>query len=122
MNIIMHLSTTDLYFNCDELIKEANLLYNIVKDKKLHQDDKHYINRMNKYINTYKNFKEINKTIYNRFKEFIDNQKSYFKILLYLDCSSFECAIVSPILSFLYLLDLFSFMHRSNSFLRKLRL
>jgi hypothetical protein len=58
-NIIMQLLTADLYINCDELMKEANILYNIVKDKDLHHDDKHYINSMNKYINTYKNFKVI---------------------------------------------------------------
>jgi hypothetical protein len=41
MNIIMHLLTSDLDINCDELIKEANILYNIIKDKE--------------YINTCKN-------------------------------------------------------------------
>ena len=54
-----HREGASLYVNCDELIKEANILYNIVKDKELHKDDKHYINSMNKYINTYKNFREI---------------------------------------------------------------
>ena len=44
----MQLLTRDIYINCDELIKEANILYNIVKDKDLHQDDKHYINSMNR--------------------------------------------------------------------------
>lgn len=69
----MQLLTTDLYVNCDELIKEANILYNIVKDKELHQDDKHYINSMNKYINTYKNFREIKiKQYITDLKQFID--------------------------------------------------
>ena len=69
----MHLLTTDLYVNCDELIKEANILYNIVKDKELHQDDKHYINSMNKYINTYKNFREI------KIKQYITDLKYIYE-------------------------------------------
>jgi hypothetical protein len=54
----MKLLKDDLYINCDELIKEANLLYEITKNKKLHELDKYYINDMNKYINKYQLFKE----------------------------------------------------------------
>jgi hypothetical protein len=54
----MKLLKDDLYINCDELIKEANLLYEITKNKKLHELDKYYIDDMNKYINKYQLFKE----------------------------------------------------------------
>ena len=55
----MLLLTTDLYINCNELIKEANILYSNVEYRNLYKDDLYYIQSMNRYINTYKNFKEI---------------------------------------------------------------
>ena len=54
----MRLLISDLYINCDDLIKEANILYNIAITKQLHKDDVFYITSMNKYINSYENYKE----------------------------------------------------------------
>ena len=54
----MKLLKEDLYINCDVLIKEANVLYEIAKNKDLLELDKYYINDMNRYINKYNLFKE----------------------------------------------------------------
>uniref|UniRef100_A0A6C0LIQ2 Uncharacterized protein n=1 Tax=viral metagenome TaxID=1070528 RepID=A0A6C0LIQ2_9ZZZZ len=54
----MKLLKEDLYINCDDLIKEANVLYEIAKNKDLLELDKYYINDMNRYINKYNVFKE----------------------------------------------------------------
>ena len=37
----------DLYIKCDDLINDANILYNIAKNKELHKDDILYITSMN---------------------------------------------------------------------------
>jgi len=57
-HLIMKLLEQDLYINCDELIKEANILYEIAKNKQLLEQDKYYIDDMNHYINKYVLFKE----------------------------------------------------------------
>ena len=62
MNIIMHLLTSDLDINCDEWIKEANILYNIIKDKE--------------YINTCKNW-YITKTIYYDYYSYDERYSHY---------------------------------------------
>ena len=54
----MRLLISDLYIKCDDLIKDANILYNIAINKQLHKDDILYITSMNKYINSYENYKE----------------------------------------------------------------
>ena len=48
----------DDYINCDDLIKEANELYEIALKKELNNDYKNYFNSMNNYINTYQTFRE----------------------------------------------------------------
>lgn len=67
----MQLLTTDLYINCNELIREANILYNTVDYRNLYKDDLYYIQSMNRYINTYKNFKE------KQIKQYITDLKDY---------------------------------------------
>jgi len=67
----MQLLTTDLYINCNELIREANILYNTVDYRNLYKDDLYYIQSMNRYINTYKNFKE------KQIKQYITDLKYY---------------------------------------------
>jgi len=67
----MLLLTTDLYINCNELIKEANILYSNVEYRNLYKDDLYYIQSMNRYINTYKNFKE------KQIKQYITDLKDY---------------------------------------------
>ena len=69
----MRLLSTDLYINCDNLIKEANILYEIAKYKDLYKDDIYYIESMNKYINTYERFKE------KQIKQYITDLKDYIK-------------------------------------------
>ena len=55
----MRLLISDLYINCNDLIKDANILYKIAINKEtLHKDDVLYITSMNKYINSYDNYKE----------------------------------------------------------------
>ncbi len=54
----MRLFDSDLYIKCDDLINEANILYDIVKQKELHKDDILYLKSMNKYINSYDKYKE----------------------------------------------------------------
>lgn len=72
----MQLLTTDLYINCNELIREANILYNTVEYRNLYKDDLYYIQSMNRYINTYKNFKEKQIRQYiTDLKDYISSQK-----------------------------------------------
>jgi hypothetical protein len=55
----MLLTVRDEYINCDKLIREANVLYEIAKNVDgLSNDDIYYIQNANKYINTYKEFRE----------------------------------------------------------------
>ena len=57
----MRILSNDLYIDCNDLIEEANILYDILKQQKyndLHKADLNYIETMNKYINTYEKFKE----------------------------------------------------------------
>ena len=54
----MRLLISDLYIKCDDLINDANILYNIALKKELHKDDILYITSMNQYINSYENYKE----------------------------------------------------------------
>ena len=54
----MGLLISDLYIKCDDLINDANILYNIAINKELHKDDILYITSMNQYINSYENYKE----------------------------------------------------------------
>jgi hypothetical protein len=70
----MKLLSNDLYINCEDLINEANRLYNIAKTKELHKDDILYITSMNKYINSYDNYKELKiKQYIQDFNEYIYN-------------------------------------------------
>jgi hypothetical protein len=69
----MRLLETDLYIDCNDLIQEANKLYQEVKEKKLYKDDIYYIESMNKYINTYDKFKE------KQIKQYITDLKEYIK-------------------------------------------
>ena len=48
----------DDYINCDDLIKEANELYEIALKKKINDYDLEYLISTNKYINKYKSFRE----------------------------------------------------------------
>ena len=57
----------DNYINCDDLIKEANELYEIALKKKLNDYDLEYLISTNKYINKYKSFRE------ELIKEYIDD-------------------------------------------------
>jgi hypothetical protein len=75
LNNIMRILNTDLYIDCDDLIKEANILYEIVKEKEIHKADLNYIESMNKYINTYDKFKE------KQIKQYITDLKEYINII-----------------------------------------
>ena len=59
----MRLIINDQYINCDDLIKEANELYQIFmksnNKNKLFKEDLNYIESMNKYINCFQYYKEI---------------------------------------------------------------
>ena len=67
----MRLLISDLYIKCDDLIKDANILYNIAINQKLHNDDILYITSMNKYINSYENFKS------SKIKQYIQDLNEY---------------------------------------------
>ena len=58
----MRLTINDQYINCHDLIKEANELYQIFmksnNKNKLFKEDLNYIESMNKYINSFKYYKE----------------------------------------------------------------
>ena len=71
----MRILTSDLYIDCNDLIQEANELYEITKakEKELYKDDIYYIESMNKYINTYEKFKE------KQIKQYITDLKDYIK-------------------------------------------
>lgn len=69
----MRLLETDLYIDCNDLIQEANKLYEEAKEKELHNTDLNYIESMNKYINTYEKFKE------KQIKQYITDLKEYIK-------------------------------------------
>ena len=70
----MRLLKCDLYVKCDDLINDANILFNIVKKKKLHKDDILYIKSMNKYINSYDKYKE------SKIKQYIQDLQEYILI------------------------------------------
>ena len=67
----MRLLISDLYIKCDDLINDANILYNIAINQKLHKDDILYITSMNKYINSYENYKE------SKIKQYIQDLNEY---------------------------------------------
>ena len=67
----MRLLISDLYIKCDDLINDANILYNIAINKQLHKDDILYITSMNKYINSYENYKE------SKIKQYIQDLNEY---------------------------------------------
>ena len=67
----MRLLISDLYIQCDDLINDANILYNIAIKKELHNDDILYITSMNKYINSYENFKS------SKIKQYIQDLNEY---------------------------------------------
>ena len=67
----MILLISDLYIKCDDLIKDANILYNIAINKQLHNDDILYIKSMNQYINSYHNYKE------SKIKQYIQDLNEY---------------------------------------------
>ena len=67
----MRLLISDLYIKCDDLINDANILYNIAINQKLHNDDILYITSMNKYINSYENYKE------SKIKQYIQDLNEY---------------------------------------------
>jgi hypothetical protein len=70
----MIINDEDNYINCDELIKEANLLYNQINKQNLYIDDYNYIISMHKYINSYEKFKE------RQIKQYINDLHNYLKI------------------------------------------
>ena len=67
----MRLLISDLYIKCDDLIKDANILYNIAINKQLNKDDILYITSMNKYINSYENYKQ------SKIKQYIQDLNEY---------------------------------------------
>ena len=74
----MRILSNDLYIDCNDLIEEANILYDILKQPKyndLHKADLNYIESMNKYINTYDKFKE------KQIKQYITDLNEYINII-----------------------------------------
>jgi len=69
----MRILSSDLYIDCNDLIQEANKLYQEAKEKELYKDDIYYIESMNKYINSYDKFKE------KQIKQYITDLKDYIK-------------------------------------------
>ena len=67
----MRLLISDLYKKCDDLIKDANILYDIAIKKNLHNNDILYITSMNKYINSYENYKQ------SKIKQYIEDLNEY---------------------------------------------
>ena len=67
----MRLLISDLYIKCDDLINDANILYNVAINQNLHNDDILYITSMNKYINSYENYKE------SKIKQYIQDLNEY---------------------------------------------
>ena len=69
----MRILSSDLYIDCNDLIQEANKLYQEAKENELYKDDIYYIQSMNKYINSYEKFKE------KQIKQYITDLKDYIK-------------------------------------------
>lgn len=76
----MRLTINDQYINCDDLIKEANELYQIFMKSnnktKLFKEDLNYIESMNKYINSFQYYKEI------QIKQYIIDLHEYISIMI----------------------------------------
>jgi len=76
----MRLIINDQYINCDDLIKEANELYQIFmksnNKNKLFKEDLNYIESMNKYINSFQYYKEI------QIKQYIIDLHEYISIMI----------------------------------------
>ena len=76
----MRLTINDQYINCDDLIKEANQLYQIFMKSdnktKLFKEDLNYIESMNKYINSFQYYKEI------QIKQYIIDLHEYISIMI----------------------------------------
>ena len=71
----MKLLSSDLYINCDNLIEQANILYENVKiNDTLPIEDLYYIEDMQRYINKYELFKE------RQVKQYIMDLKEYINI------------------------------------------
>ena len=71
----MKLLSSDLYINCDNLIEQANILYELVKiNDTLPIEDLYYIEDMHRYINKYELFKE------RQVKQYILDLKEYTNI------------------------------------------
>ena len=76
----MRLTINDQYINCDDLIKEANQLYQIFMKSdnktKLFKEDLNYIESMNKYINSFQYYKE------KQIKQYIIDLNEYISIMI----------------------------------------
>ena len=76
----MRLIINDQYINCDDLIKEANELYQIFMKSnnktKLFREDLNYIESMNKYINSFQYYKE------KQIKQYIIDLNEYISIMI----------------------------------------
>lgn len=76
----MRLIIDDQYINCDELIKEANELYQTFmksdNKNKLFKEDLNYIESMNKYINSFQYYKE------KQIKQYIIDLNEYISIMI----------------------------------------
>ena len=76
----MRLIINDQYINCDDLIKEANELYQIFmksnNKNKLFKEDLNYIESMNKYINSFQYYKET------QIKQYIIDLNEYISIMI----------------------------------------
>jgi hypothetical protein len=76
----MRLIIDDQYINCDELIKEANELYQTFmksdNKNKLFKEDLNYIETMNKYINSFQYYKE------RQIKQYIIDLHEYISIMI----------------------------------------
>jgi len=76
----MRLIINDQYINCDDLIKEANELYQIFmksnNKNKLFKEDLNYIESMNKYINSFQYYKE------KQIKQYIIDLNEYISIMI----------------------------------------
>lgn len=76
----MRLIINDQYINCDDLIKEANELYQIFMKSnnktKLFKEDLNYIESMNKYINSFQYYKE------KQIKQYIIDLNEYISIMI----------------------------------------
>ena len=75
----MRLLISDLYINCDDLIKEANVLYNIAITKQLHKDDISYITSIE--LNYLRNFNGEILNDNNDLENQISNLKFNFELI-----------------------------------------